>query len=464
MDLLEKFKLNVKINFTELNAAAGKLLIAVSGGVDSVVLADLLYKSGFDFAIAHGNFQLRGHESLRDEEFVVSLEKKYAKKVFVKKFDTKEFAFEQKLSVQEAARILRYQWFQEIVQDVNSETQNSNLEKVHSTFNIQHSKLSFVATAHNADDNVETLLINFFRGTGIAGLHGIPSIQHNIIRPLLFATRADILGYAKEHNVEWVEDSSNREEKYTRNYFRLNLIPPLEKIFPQVKENLIRNIEKFAEAEILYRQAVDEHIKKLVAQKGNEFYVPLLLLRKSVPLRTILWEIVKPFNFSSNQTDEIIKLLDAENSSYISSATHRIIKDRKHLVIAPLQVKEAAIVVIEEADNEIYFEAGKLVVRHQLSAISKDSNDAFLDASKIKFPLLLRKWKKGDYFYPLGMQKKKKLSRFLIDKKLNATQKENCWVIEMNKKIIWVVGQRIDDRFKVAEHTITALNIKFIPA
>ena len=243
----------------------------------------------------------------------------------------------------------------------------------------------------------------------------------------------------------------------------MNLLPQLQKIFPSVKENLLQNIERFAEAETLYRQAIDVHLKKLVTQEGNEFHIPILLLQKTKPAKTILWEIIKPYNFSSSQTDEIIKLLDAENSSHVSSATHRIIKNRKHLIIAPLETKEAGIILIEEGDKQIEFDAGKIFISldDAKDELSNDANIACLDPSKISFPLLLRKWKQGDYFYPLGMNKKKKLSKFFIDRKLSSTQKENVWVIEMDKKIIWIVGQRIDDRFKVLPNSKTIMQIKF---
>ena len=457
--LLNTFETYLKNQFN-LKKEGCKILIAVSGGVDSVVLTNLFFKAGYNFETAHCNFQLRSDESMRDEEFVLNLGKKYENKVHVKRFETKEYAAAKKMSIQEAARQLRYEWFKEIV-DSWEITEDSNMSE--QKFKIQNSKFKIIATAHNSDDNIETLLINFFRGTGISGLHGIPAMQNNIIRPLLFASRNEIELYAKENNLQWVEDSSNKEDKYTRNFFRLNLLPQLQNIFPSVKENLLQNIERFAEAETLYRQAIDVHLKKLVTQKGNEFHIPILLLQKTKPVKTILWEIIKPYNFSSSQTDEIIKLLDAENSSHVSSATHRIIKNRKHLIIAPLETKEAGIILIEEGDKQIEFDAGKIFISldDAKDELSNDANIACLDASKISFPLLLRKWKQGDYFYPLGMNKKKKLSKFFIDRKLSSTQKENVWVIEMDKKIIWIVGQRIDDRFKVLHNSKTIMQIKF---
>ena len=445
--VVKKFETYLKNKFG-LHKNGCSILIAVSGGIDSVVLADLFYKAGYHFEIAHCNFQLRGEESMRDETFVLSLGEKYKTNVFVKRFDTEQYAAAHKLSIQEAARELRYGWFNEI----------------QSTVDGRQSTVVSVSTAHNADDNIETLLANLFRGTGISGLHGIPAKQNNIMRPLLFASREEIAAYAGENNLQWVEDSSNKEDKYTRNFIRLNILPELTKIFPSVKENILHSIERFGEAEILYRQAVSAHIKKLVVKKGNEFHIPVLLLQKTEPVKTILWEIIKPFGFSSHQADEVMKLFDAANSSYVTSSSHRIIKNRRHFIIAPLRAGESGIIVIEKEDREIIFGTGKLFLSEQdkPAAINTDADTACLDASKIEYPLILRKWKQGDYFYPLGMTKKKKLARFFIDKKLSSTQKENTWVIEMIKKIIWVIGQRIDERFKIIPSTKKMLQIRFM--
>jgi tRNA(Ile)-lysidine synthase len=415
------------------------LVIAVSGGIDSVVLTDLLYKFGFYFVIAHCNFQLRGEESERDEQFVRSLQSKYNKEVVVQQFNTLQYAEENKLSIQEAARVLRYNWFQELVighgsWGMGEESYISHLTSHISPLSIPNSSLPFyLLTAHHADDNIETLLMHFFRGTGVHGLTGIPSFDKNrkIIRPLLFAKREQIAGYAKENNLLWVEDSSNASNKYTRNYFRNNLIPSLKEIYPNVLDNLLQNIERFNEADIVYQQAIDIHKKNLLEYKGNEIHVPILKLQKTVPLKTIIWEIIKPYHFAATQIDEIIKLFDAENSSYVPSSTHCIIKNRNWLIIAPLQQQEAAHIVIENGDKKIDFEKGHLVLKQSNAAspIHDSKLEATINADTLAYPLLLRKWKQGDYFYPLGMPKKKKLSKFFIDLKLYKTEKENVWVI-----------------------------------
>lgn len=447
--LLQEFQQHLKEHL-HLQPTQIKFLLAVSGGIDSVVLTDLIYKCDFDFAIAHCNFQLRGEESDRDENFVRSLETKYHKQVTVKKFNTSQYAEQNKLSVQEAARNLRYDWFSELAKQ-NSILKNQNL---------------LVATAHNANDNIETMLMHFFRGTGIHGLTGIPEAdqKRKIIRPLLFATREEILLYAKENNLRWTEDSSNATDKYTRNFFRLQIIPAIQEVFPNTEENLLNNLDRFKEVSLLYDESIELLKKKLVEQKENEFHIPILKLQQQKALNTIVWEIIKQFDFNAAQVVEVKKLFDAENGSFVNSTSHRIIKNRNWLVIAPLQILNAQNILIEKKTDNIVFENGILSIQQKEKNIrlEKDNNVACLDSTGIKFPLLLRKWKQGDYFYPLGMQKKKKLSRFFIDQKLSLTEKEKAWVVESDKKILWVIGYRIDDRFKLTDKTKSVIRIELL--
>ena len=450
MDLLKRFNQFIRNN--NLFQNKDRLLLAVSGGVDSVVLCELCKQAGYDFVIAHCNFQLRGEESEKDEKFVRSLGEKYGAAVLVKKFDTQLYADENKTGIQEAARDLRYKWFYDLIDGQPAAT------------NEQRTTASYILTAHHADDNIETLLMNFFKGTGINGLRGILPKQKKIIRPLLFAQKELLQTFALENNLSFADDSSNRSNKYTRNYFRNHLIPDLKKVYPQAENNLIDNLYRFREIEILYEQSVEWHKKKLLEQKGNEIHIPVLKLLKTVPLATVLYEIIKDAGFTAHQTDEAIALLKSETGKYISSSTHRIIKNRNWLIISPIQSTEAQNILIEEADKNISFEGGDLKIEkypttnHQQQTTN---NIAELDAVEIKFPLLLRKWKQGDYFYPLGMTKKKKINRFLSDQKLSLTQKENTWVIEMDKKIVWVVGMRIDDRFKIIGSTKNIYSIVF---
>jgi tRNA(Ile)-lysidine synthase len=333
----------------------------------------------------------------------------------------------------------------------------------HSPFTIH-----FLVTAHNADDNIETMLMFLFRGTGIHGLTGIKAFdkERKIIRPLLFATRQQIESYAEDNNLNWVEDSSNATDKYTRNFFRHKIIPLAEEHFTNAKENLLVDIQRLKEVEVLYNEAIELHKKKLLEYKGNEIHIPVLKLQKTKPLDTIIWEIIKTYNFHTKQIDEIKKLFTADNSSYVQSTSHRIIKNRSWLIIAPNENEASNFILIEENDKQVKFQNGMLqfetmpTLNFKLQTLN---TIAQLDKKQIEFPLLLHKWKQGDYFYPLGMQKKKKLSRFFIDQKLSATAKENIWILEMNKKIIWVIGHRIDDRFKITASTKEVLKISFTP-
>ena len=450
MGLIEHFKNYISKN--NLFQQKDRLLLAVSGGIDSVVLCELCKQANYNFVIVHCNFQLRGEESERDEQFVRGLGKKYGVEVLVKRFDTEKYAKENKVSIQVAARELRYSWFNELL------TIDSRLKTT-----------DYLLTAHHLDDNIETMLMNLFKGTGISGLRGMLPKQGKIIRPLLFAKKEELLAFAKEHELKWVEDSSNESDKYSRNYIRHQLVPLIEKIYPEAENNLANNFLRFRETEELYKQAIELHKKKLIEQKRNEFHIPVLKLKKSSPLHTIVYEIVKDFGFHASQVNEIIGLMDSETGKYVSSLSHRVIKNRNWLVIAPIATEQAGNILIEEGIKEIQFapdsyrEASlQLDITSARDCQLQTANSiALLDLREVKFPLLLRQWKQGDYFYPLGMKKKKKLARFFIDQKLSKTEKEKVWVLEMDKKIIWVVGHRIDERFKVTNTTDKILRITF---
>ena len=454
MSLLQPFKKYYKQELM-LDINQTQLVLAVSGGVDSVVLVDLCHKVGFQFVIVHCNFQLREEESIRDENFVRSLCEKYSKEVLVKHFDTKAYAEENKCSIQVAARELRYGWFKSLT---------DNRKPISEAELLQPFRGWELATAHHADDNIETLLLNFFRGTGISGLHGILPKQRNIIRPLLFAKREDIVAYAKEQNLSWVEDSSNASDKYSRNFVRHQIVPLMKTIYPQVDDNLLANIERFKEIELIYNTSIDQTKAKLIEAEGNEQHIPILKLKKQTPLKTIIFELIKDFGFAATQTEEVIKLLDAANGSFMASATHRLIINRNWLIIAPLQTEEATNIIIEEGIKKIAFAGGTLLLKiasANSTHLPSDATIATLNADEIKYPLLLRPCKQGDYFYPIGMLKKKKLSKFFIDQKLSKTDKERVWVLESDKRIVWVIGYRIDNRFKTKPSTIKQLTIRF---
>jgi tRNA(Ile)-lysidine synthase len=445
MKLKEDFGKHWINHFNECVKPDTTILLASSGGLDSSVLAHLFKANNIPFILAHVNFQLRGEESERDEKFVIELGKRLSVQVFVKKFETTEYAEINKLSIQEAAREIRYNWFSELLE--------------------QTASINFIATAHHTDDSIETMLMHFFRGTGIEGLTGIPAWhkEKKVIRPLLPFTRKELEAYALANGIKFVTDSSNTKDDYTRNYFRNQLIPQLQEVFPQVSENLQRNLIRFEEAALLYKEAVELTINKIIEQKANEYHIPILKWKKLVPLQTITWEIIRKFGFFSAQTNEVIKLLDAENASTIYSTTHRIIKNRAWMIIAPLATKTSEYIVIEK-EGSTHFENGTIeikIIANQPHPIIHSTGVEYLDASKVQFPLLLRKWKVGDYFYPLGMTKKKKLSKFFIDAKLSKTEKESIWVIEMGQKIICIIGMRIDNRFKYSEKSSELFSITY---
>jgi tRNA(Ile)-lysidine synthase len=439
MELFQRFKKYIQQQ--NLFQQKDQLLIAVSGGVDSVVLCELCKQAELNFTIAHCNFNLRGEESERDERFVKSLGEKYGVEVLVKRFDTNDYADENGLSIQEAARKLRYDWFAQLLKEKG---------------------FAYTLLAHHADDNMETLLMNFFRGTGLQGLTAIPEVdkKNHLLRPLLHVRRKEIEAFAKENNLQWVEDSSNSSTKYTRNFFRHEIIPAIKKVYPQVEENLLNNIDRFKKINVLYQSSVEKLKQEVCEQHLNEVRIPIRKLMK-YETTSLLYEIIKDYGFGEKQVDEVMKLMEAESGKFIENGQYQIIRHRNWLIVAP-KLYTAETIAIEKDSDTIQFSGGQLQMRIQSIEkfnLDKSAMVAQLDVKHIEFPLLLRKWKRGDYFYPLGMHKKKKLSRFFIDQKLSKNQKENIWIIESNKKIIWIAGLRIDDRFKITPSTKEVLQL-----
>lgn len=430
-----------------------KLLLAVSGGLDSVALCELCHRAGFTFEIAHCNFQLRGEESERDENFVVALGEKYKVAVHVRRFDTNEYAASNKISVQEAARDLRYAFFDEIIRAQADDKKRSSL---------------LLLTAHHADDNAETVLMNFCRGTGLKGLTGIPLSAGYIRRPLLFFSRQQLMNYVTANSLEYVDDSSNFSEKYTRNYFRHSILPALAKAYPSVKTNLLDNIGRFTSINQLYELSVWHIRKKLCRTNGNEIHIPIKQLL-SYNNSALIFEIISPFGFNEKQVSELYKLAESGSGKFILSpdGKYRIIHHRHWFIITPVHDQIVQTYLVEDGTKEIIAGARKFVFSgitgNQLPK-TNSKEVVYIDVKLLKYPLLLRKWKQGDYFYPLGMKKKKKLARFFIDQKLSTSEKENTWVLESGQRIIWVVGLRMDERFKVTDATKNMLCITSTPS
>jgi tRNA(Ile)-lysidine synthase len=442
LGLQSRFQDHVIIN--RLWQEGDLLLVACSGGVDSVVLASLLHKMHQHVEILHCNFNLRGEESKRDEDFVRLLAQSMGLPCYIQSFDTQAAIKTMGKGVQEVARILRYEWFDTVIEARQK----------------QH-KHVYLLTAHHADDQAETIAMNFFRGTGMAGMHGMQMKAGILIRPLLFAKRAEILDFAYSNAIAWVDDSSNVEDNYTRNHFRHHVMPQVEKMYPAVTQNLLDNAKRFSEMEIIYNKQIEMVKSALIEQQGQSLAIPVKKLRSMSPLDTVMFEVFRDFGFSAHQVPEIKKLFDAISGKSVSSATHRVLRNRNWLLIDSIEDKTQEITIIEEGIESVPFDNTLMQISRHVGYRSPDdnANHAWIDLEAIRFPLILRPWKPGDYFYPLGMRKKKKVAKLLTDLKLSLAEKENQYVIESDKKIIWVVGRRIDDRVKIKASTNKILSI-----
>lgn len=419
-----------------------KILLAVSGGVDSVVLCDLFYKAGLQFAIAHCNFQLRNEESEDDEKFVIKLASHYNVPVHHIRFETITYKKENKLSTQVAARELRYEWF----------------EKIRAEYQYQ-----FIATAHHQGDIIETFFINLIRGTGISGLRSIVPKQGKIIRPLLFTNKNGILAYAEKNKIKYREDSSNASDSYLRNKIRHHLLPVLTEINPSAASSILHSIEKLRDAEFIYKQTIEQMRSKICEEKNGAIHFSISEIQKLNPVDTYLYELLKPFGFNASTTAAILKIADTESGKQFFSSTHRLVKDRNFLIVESISAPEA----VNEffiTKQETEFKMPGLALHFQIATADKanipaSAHIAAVDLDKLNFPLIIRKWKTGDAFYPLGMKGKKKLSDFFIDKKLSLIEKENSWLLCSGDKIVWIIGRRLDERFKVTDRTKTILII-----
>jgi tRNA(Ile)-lysidine synthase len=413
-----------------------------------MVMADLFYRAGYQFGIAHANFHLRGAESDHDEQFVRKLADKYNVEIFVKQFDTLSYARNGKVSVQVAARDLRYAWFDELL--------------------LKHG-YDCVATAHHLDDQVETFLINLARGTGIAGMHGIPVKQGKVIRPLLFAGRKEIEAYAVENKLQFVEDSSNSSDKYTRNRIRHKIVPQLEKINPSFRKALTETIGRIRDAETVYKNAIEEKRYSIFEVKGEVISISIKEFFSLEPLAAWAYELLSPYGFNLSNVKDIISLEEAIPGKEVVSATHRLVRDRDHLIIVPLEKGiEQKVYTIGAGDIEAGITAPVSLTFGILDAKPEKFEDpgfsAYFDFELLTLPLIIRKWKKGDFFYPLGMSKPKKLSDFFIDEKFSRIDKENQWLLCSGNDIVWIIGKRIDDRFKINEKTKLTLSIRVNPS
>jgi tRNA(Ile)-lysidine synthase len=414
-----------------------KFLLAISGGLDSIVTLELFRQSGYNYSIAHCNFQLRGKESEGDLKFV----KKFASQTNVPfysvRYDTESYCSENKMSVQMGARELRYKWLEEI---------------------RQKNKLDYIVTAHHADDAIETFFINLIRGTGISGLHGIPAKNEKIIRPMLPFYRKDIEIFAKENKLKWREDSSNATDKYERNKIRHLLLPELEEINPKAKESIIATIENIGRTELILNKSIASITSKYIQKEENRVLINLEFFKELIPAANYLYEVIKKFDFNYEQCRQIVDASKGQPGKTFLSDSHQIVIDRKNLIIEPLSCyQENRTFEVGKEVEELITKSNKYSFGTLKNAkgitIPKTPDTATLDFDKLSFPLTIRKWEKGDRFYPLGMKKPKKLSNFLIDNKVPMPDKALVNVLVSGEDIAWVIGYRLDERFKITKAT-----------
>ncbi|MFD1161986.1 tRNA lysidine(34) synthetase TilS [Hwangdonia seohaensis] len=434
--MLEQFKDHIKKDFSFLKKS--KLLIAISGGMDSVVLTHLCHQLKLNMALAHCNFNLRGNESDADEAFVLDLAEDLELEVFIESFDTETFAKDNKLSIQMAARELRYNWFDELAEQL---------------------QFDYILTAHHADDNMETFLINLSRGTGLEGLTGIPAINNKLVRPLLPFSREAIETYAKAKNLRWQEDSSNASTKYLRNKLRHDVIPVLKEVNPQWLQNFQNTLKHLRGSSHIVAESVDVILNKAIeSMDNNEIKFKISAFKKLAHPKPYLYETFKEFGFT--QWDDILNLLDAETGKQVFSATYRLVKNREHLLLSEIYNDKSEPVSISEKDNKVETPFGILFFDEADAISEKRNNIIYVDNEKLQYPLILRKWEEGDVFYPLGMKGKKKLSKYFKDEKLSLLDKEKVWLLCSNNEIVWVINKRADNRFKVTENTKHIIKIE----
>ncbi|MEC4114280.1 tRNA lysidine(34) synthetase TilS [Myroides pelagicus] len=436
--MLEQFKQHLRDRFPLV--AKKRLLIAVSGGIDSVVLCHLCKEAKIPFVMAHCNFHLRGEDSNEDQAFVEALAQTLGVNVLVQSFDTEQYASEQKVSIQIAARDLRYDWFASL---------------------IRKEGYDYLLTAHHLDDSIETFLINFSRGTGITGLLGIPEQNDYILRPLLPFTREEIATYAAEHKITWREDYTNAQTKYLRNKFRKQIVPLLKEINPQFTRCFSDTISNLTDTALLANDASTLEYNKVVTKQGDGSLVFAIdKLNKLSEPKAYLYQWLQPYGFTA--WDDIVHLLEAESGKIVYSKKYVLLKDRQVLILQPKSIEE-------ENKEQIYYlakgqnleEPLKLaIIAHEDGEMKVDSTTILVDEDRLTFPLIVRKHRSGDKFVPFGMKGTKKVSKYFKDEKFNQFEKENTWLLCSGDEIVWVIGSRMDERFKIRSTTKNIIKIQ----
>ena len=449
--MLEQFQ--AYINRYNLIAEGDKVILALSGGIDSMVLADLLLKTKVEFVAAHCNFHLRGEESDGDEKFVRDYAERNDIRCFVKHFDTEQYAAEQGISIEMAARDLRYAWFEQLRQQLGYDK---------------------IAVAHHADDQAETFFINLLRGAGLNGLKGMKPQNGVVIRPLLWASREQIRKYAVENQILWREDHTNAESVYLRNKIRNQLLPTFDELQPEARQGLYKSLEHLSAENELYRALLKEKLAQIVELDGDVQRLPFSkLVKAKVPEPVegptysfqLLFEWLRQYGFNTDQCHFIYDAIGTGIGNQYCSPTHCVVIARNDLQLSEIK---------EEKDEEIQIGIGEETINSPIHLcfsklertaefiIDKSPEVAQLDYNKLSFPLTLRHWHHGDRFHPLGMKGSKLLSDFFVDQKFTEYQKQNVWLlVSAEGDILWVVGYRMDDRFKIANDTKTVFECRW---
>jgi len=415
------------------------LLLAVSGGLDSMVLTDLCKKSDLNISLAHCNFKLRSEESDGDEQFIKDFAKAHDLEVFTTHFETETFAQSTKQSIQMAARQLRYEWFESLQKEQGFES---------------------ILTAHHADDNLETVLINLSRGTGLEGLIGIPEMNGSIVRPLLEFSRDQIHDFATQEKISWREDSSNKSTKYLRNNLRHTIIPLLKELNPsfiesfQTTQNHLKDTQSILED---YMLEVEDKVIESIDE--NQIVYNIQQLQSLNNPKAYLYQLLKTYNFTD--WTQITALLEAQSGKQITSSTHRLLKNRSQLILSPLSTSSELSILIEASESFVSIpgQPFDLQVEVTNSIGSTSKGVSYLDFESLEFPLRMSLWKSGDYFYPSGMNGKKKLSKYFKDEKLSLIDKENTLVMYSGDAVVWIVGRRADQRFLATEKSPKILKL-----
>lgn len=424
----------------KLFAPGATVIVGLSGGMDSMVLLDLLTLSGYQCVAAHCNFHLRGEESNRDAAFV----KKWCKGIDIPftsiDFDTTQYAADKKISIEMAARELRYDWFEIVRRQYVAEA---------------------VAVAHHKDDSVETVLLNLIRGTGIKGLSGIMPKNRHVVRPLLCVTRAEIEEYIAERDMPYVFDSTNDNDIFLRNSLRLNIIPQLEKLNPSVREAIWRTSRNLFEAEKVYSESLRDIIKDLF----RDDKIDITKLRQTASPRSVLFEILSPLGFGASVIEDVYLGMESTSGKVFHSKSYRLIKDRGIFILDPVtgNERDGELIQIHLETEEVTGSLHLLIRKEEMPlSIEKNSRILYADLSKLKFPLTVRRWNEGDWFIPFGMKGRKKVSDYFTDRKYSLKEKENAWILLSGDDIVWIVGERSDDRYKITEESSDVFVVEMV--